>query len=139
MSLFPALWQAQKEAFAKARTAYRLYRRTEYRRPYLSDRTLDRLSLAADRAQYLEHDLRMDLDQAWDKYSRLLVPLPILSDAEACLYDLSFDDTDDFMLDLGQVDDPHGYHRAGSIDSRAFIAWVTHSLLGNGICEGRNE
>jgi hypothetical protein len=116
----------EQQAFAAARKAYLTRRRIEWRRPDLSRRAYDRLCFAQDKAEAAYDSVADRVARAWDAYSRLLAPFPIVTEADAAAYELSDVGAEaavDNLISCGIVKDPHGWHGRGWIDPRKFVTW----------------
>ena len=140
MSQFQILFDNERQAFAAARKAYFTRHRLDRRRE-LTRHAYDRLRVEESKATDAHDRAKADLAQAWDRYSKRLAPLPIITEGDACVWDLSdagADEAVDNLIRLGAVTDPHGYHRAGQLDARKFMAWYLR-LARTDIVVGRDR
>jgi hypothetical protein len=149
MSRFQALFEAERQDFVTAGQAHRIYRRTariQYHGPdnrrFMSVQRLQSRALAVAQRTEGEHIQAEDrLDEAWDHYSRLLPPLPIVTEADAAVYDLSDAVAAalvDNLIDRGIVNDSHGWRGRGWIEPRKFVAWLLRQAQ-PAVVIGRNE
>ena len=140
MSRFQALFVKERQAFAATRKACLTRRRLDRRRE-LTRHAYDRLWDEEIKATAAHDKAKADLTQAWDAYSRRLVALPIITEGDACVWELSdagAAEAVDNLIRLGAVTDPHGYHRAGQLDPRKFMAWYLR-LARTNIAIGRDR